>query len=438
MENDNTINISAKGRNRNVNQSGTETSIGTGIEDIGSVNHQSSYRSDQRKNQSKDEKNDRIVSNSDRGNINYSNNITFTHSNQRAAVIEHRNYMSMTQNVRNLGSVPNMSMNFNRQQINALNMPLNVADTINNTNFPRFHNSISVPDINASLSNMNNFSQSNNAAFSTESGLTQHDRNTFTMTEDNSASLYLGGNTSDQYDGGQSGIMNGSLWNVTTALNGRTSNTKIENKNREVEVRGDSELPFAKRMRHSRPQSHITQEAQQQLLTTSDQYGSTSGRSYSLFVERDERNLSQYQCLARMQMEIFEATPEDAGKNAQGRNRPILPGQIGIRCRHCYKLPPKQRKTGSTYYPNRLEGVYQTAQKMTVGHLCKHCTMIPEEIRKRLLFLKDQKSSDGGGKRYWADCVRSLGVIETPYDGLTFEKPFSNTLKRKNNPSGAL
>jgi hypothetical protein len=59
---------------------------------------------------------------------------------------------------------------------------------------------------------------------------------------------------------------------------------------------------------------------------------------------------------------------------------------------------------------------------MTVGHLCKHCTTIPDDIRKRLLFLKDQKSSDGGGKHYWADGASSLGVIETP-DGLFFRTP---------------
>ena len=84
----------------------------------------------------------------------------------------------------------------------------------------------------------------------------------------------------------------------------------------------------------------------------------------------------------------------------------------------------------------QLEGVYQTAQKMTVGHLCKHCTMIPEDIRERLVFLKDQKSSDGGGKRYWANGVRSLGVIETSADGLSFETPSHN--KRENNNNGLL
>ena len=49
--------------------------------------------------------------------------------------------------------------------------------------------------------------------------------------------------------------------------------------------------------------------------------------------------------------------------------------------------------------------------------------MIPPEIRERLLFLKNQKSSDGGGKRYWADGVRALGVVETRNEGLKFARP---------------
>jgi hypothetical protein len=81
---------------------------------------------------------------------------------------------------------------------------------------------------------------------------------------------------------------------------------------------------------------------------------SATGHSFSLYIESDERNLSQYQCLARKQIEIFEATDEEAGMNAQGRNRPIQLGQVGIRCRHCSKSPPRQRKTGAVYYPNRV------------------------------------------------------------------------------------
>ena len=56
---------------------------------------------------------------------------------------------------------------------------------------------------------------------------------------------------------------------------------------------------------------------------------------------------------------------------------------------------------------------------MTVGHLFKHCTVIPDEIREKLIALKNEKSSESGGKRYWADGVRAFGVIET-HDGLAF------------------
>ena len=60
----------------------------------------------------------------------------------------------------------------------------------------------------------------------------------------------------------------------------------------------------------------------------------------------------------------------------------------------------------------KLNGVYQTAQNMAAGHLCKKCDKIPESIRQELLFLKEKKSSAGGGREYWSDGARVLGVCE--------------------------
>ena len=102
-------------------------------------------------------------------------------------------------------------------------------------------------------------------------------------------------------------------------------------------------VPGAKRMRLVPLQASAA--APQRTLT---------GRASLLYVEGDERFLSTYQCLARKQIEVFETTEEDAGTNAQGRNKPIIPGQVGIRCIHCKKLPHKLRKTGSVYYPNKV------------------------------------------------------------------------------------
>ena len=72
-----------------------------------------------------------------------------------------------------------------------------------------------------------------------------------------------------------------------------------------------------------------------------------------LYMTCDEQNLSGYQCLARKQIEVFQARPEDVHANAQGRNRPIRLGQVGIRCRHCKIAPPKQRKAGAVYFPSK-------------------------------------------------------------------------------------
>jgi hypothetical protein len=126
----------------------------------------------------------------------------------------------------------------------------------------------------------------------------------------------------------------------------------------------------------------------------------------------DDDNLSDYQCLARKQIEIFEAGPEEVESNAQGRNEPIIAGQVGIRCWHCSNIPPPHRTRGATYYPSKLYGLYQAAQNMASAHLCNHCQLIPDSLRQELAVLRERKSSAGGGKQYWADGVSVLGVIE--------------------------
>jgi hypothetical protein len=140
-----------------------------------------------------------------------------------------------------------------------------------------------------------------------------------------------------------------------------------------------------------------------------------------IYMSCDDDSLSEYQCLVRKQIELFEARREDVDSNAQGRNRPIVMGQVGIRCRHCTMLPPKHRARGAIYYPAKLYGLYQAAQNMASSHLCEHCQHVPPDIRAELLKLRDRKSSAGGGKKYWADGVRILGVFEDE-DGLRYEK----------------
>ena len=139
-----------------------------------------------------------------------------------------------------------------------------------------------------------------------------------------------------------------------------------------------------------------------------------------LYMTCDDDALSDYQCLVRKNIELFEAQYQDIESNAQGRNRPIVLGQVGIQCKHCTHLPPKHRARGAVYYPAKLEGLYQAAQNQANGHLAEHCNHVPAEVRAELIRLKDRKSSAGGGKKYWADGVRVLGVYEDAH-GLRFK-----------------
>ena len=68
----------------------------------------------------------------------------------------------------------------------------------------------------------------------------------------------------------------------------------------------------------------------------------------------------------------------------------------------------------------QLAKVYQTAQKMTVGHLIRTCDKIPQEIRDAIAASKE-KSGVGGGIAYWTKGIRELNVIETDRSGLAFQ-----------------
>ena len=137
-----------------------------------------------------------------------------------------------------------------------------------------------------------------------------------------------------------------------------------------------------------------------------------TGRSTTLYMPSDDHTLSEYQCLARKQIELFAAQQIDVQSSAQGRNKPIVLDQVGIRCRHCADLPPKSRARGAVYYPSTLKGLYQAAQNMASSHLCVHCEEVPEQLRQELLLLRERKSSAGGGKDYWASAARALGAVE--------------------------
>jgi hypothetical protein len=73
-----------------------------------------------------------------------------------------------------------------------------------------------------------------------------------------------------------------------------------------------------------------------------------------IFLDYDEGTLTEYQCLLRKQIELCEAGPSDTTASAQGRNNPVLLGQVGIQCRYCAVLPLKSRPRGAVYYSRTI------------------------------------------------------------------------------------
>ena len=87
-----------------------------------------------------------------------------------------------------------------------------------------------------------------------------------------------------------------------------------------------------------------------------------------LALDTDTEFLTEYQCLLRMQLELFESDNYDVRSTSPGRNMKIVPGQIGLRCRHCSSLPIAARTKGAVYYSQTIDAVSYT--HLTLPTIC--------------------------------------------------------------------
>jgi hypothetical protein len=151
----------------------------------------------------------------------------------------------------------------------------------------------------------------------------------------------------------------------------------------------------------------------------------TKNRSLPAVIARpaDKMKLSEHQHLLRFQIEAFTATEEDVSTHTRGRNKPIILGQVGIRCRHCAHIPVSRRQKGSTYFPSSILGIYQAAQNMSTAHIqCGLCTEMPEQLKEQFKHSIAMKSScNGAGRPYWAQSAKEMGLVDTE-DGIRFTR----------------
>jgi len=147
-----------------------------------------------------------------------------------------------------------------------------------------------------------------------------------------------------------------------------------------------------------------------------------------LYLSCDPDSLSPYQVLLHRQIELVEALERDVclmqksvsatPGTLQGRNKPIVLGQVGIRCMRCFTSDDLQnrRSRGVVYYPSSLVGIYQAAQNMASAHfLSGACKAIPAPLQREMQSLRGSSKSQtavGSGKLEWARRASLFGVYQ--------------------------
>jgi hypothetical protein len=178
--------------------------------------------------------------------------------------------------------------------------------------------------------------------------------------------------------------------------------------------RGSSKFCMTTTPPLSRQSSDVVQPDGGSITSSAKTFRGITGRpAVILYQPQDDEALSAYQCFVRQQIEYFEANDEDVATTAKGRNKPIILGQVGIRCRHCATLPPKYRNRGAMYYPKKKSLIYQAAQSVAGTHLQNGCPNVSEKVKHELAQLRTKKSLIGGGKMYWDRAATAVGVYET-------------------------
>lgn len=149
-----------------------------------------------------------------------------------------------------------------------------------------------------------------------------------------------------------------------------------------------------------------------------------------LGTETDLQYLNPLHCFVRRNVEVFVATNDDISAPSPGRKNRLGVGQVGIRCIHCAKLPPKDRVKRAVCYPPSVSAIYHSVSNMKFDHFGS-CRGLPEDAREEFSALRSSFNRRGGstsnGSRgmsnstaqYYHDSALRLGLKDSP-DGIRF------------------
>ena len=150
-----------------------------------------------------------------------------------------------------------------------------------------------------------------------------------------------------------------------------------------------------------------------------------------LSLPEDRISLSETLCIVRENVEVFIATEADVKAPAPGRKRPVVEGQVGLRCIHCRAAVHQSEKVKrAVCFPSSIKRIYRTVIDMKLDHF-KACRFVPIELKLKLEELRATNArSTGTTMQYFVQAAKRMGMLDGGH-GIRFEKPICKEAKTK-------
>lgn len=140
-----------------------------------------------------------------------------------------------------------------------------------------------------------------------------------------------------------------------------------------------------------------------------------------LCLPEDRISLSETLCIVRENVEVFSATEADVKAPAPGRKRPVIVGQVGLRCIHCRAATHQSEKVKrAVCFPSSVKRIYRTVIDMKLDHF-KACRFVPIELKLKLEELRATNArSTGTTMTYFLQAAKRMGMSDGG-NGICFE-----------------
>jgi len=150
----------------------------------------------------------------------------------------------------------------------------------------------------------------------------------------------------------------------------------------------------------------------------------TEKTTLPLDAPEDARALNPLHCFIRKHVELFSADEDDVKAPCPGRKTRLTLGQVGIRCKHCANVPPRERVKRAVCYPPSIDGIYHSVSNMKFDHF-GICPCLPADSKKELEALRSggRRPSSKSGSRgkststntahYYRDAAIAKGLVDT-------------------------